>query len=278
MKAGLFVIILIIFLSISICCRSADENIEGDTRFIVLGPSLVEIMHITGLGDRIVGVDRYSVWPPSLQDLPRVGGYVDPSFERIVSLSPTSIHVSGESPVLHELAMTLGIPCYSYRFDTLEDIYEVLDSLASRYGADAKLYKDELAAELDSLADLLSGIKPVSAMIIVYHEYEASSITIAGRNTFYANLLSVMGCEIAAPAAGAWPMISAEGVLELAPDHIICLYPGHTDTTDIISEETGFWVDLGFESSRIHCLFEPYIMIPGGRLDKIAERLCSCLL
>lgn len=270
-------IILITFLMLCVSCRIAEETAD-DTRFIVLGPSLVEIMFVTGLGDRIIAVDRYSEWPAIVQELPSVGGYVDPSLERISSLSPTSIHVSGNSPVLHELAEILGIPCYSYRFDTLEDVFAVLDSLDARYGADAEKYKNELEIRLDSLQYLMRNTGLVSCMIVVYHERGSSSMTIAGRNTFFADLLSAMNCEIAAPSAGAWPMISAEGVLEMAPDHIICLYPGRTDTTAVTISERDFWVDLGFQTSSIHCLFEPYIMIPGGRLISIAERICSCLL
>lgn len=270
-------VMLVAVLLLSVSCRIAEEDTD-DTRFIVLGPSLVEIMFVTGLGSRIVAVDRYSEWPPIVQELPSVGGYVDPSLERISSLSPTSIHVNGISPVLHELAEVLDIPCYSYRFDTLEDVFAVLDSLDARYGADAKKYKNELEMRLDSLQYLMGNTLPVSCMIVVYHETGSSSMTIAGRNTFFADLLSAMNCEIAAPSAGAWPMISAEGVLEMAPNHIICLYPGRTDTTAVITSENDFWVDLGFEKSRIHCLFEPYIMIPGGRLVEIAERICSCLL
>jgi iron complex transport system substrate-binding protein len=271
------VLLLVLFLLLSVSCRIAEEDTD-DTKFIVLGPSLVEIMFASGLGGRIVGVDTYSEWPPIVQELPSVGGYVDPSLERISSLSPTSIHVSGNSPVLHELAEALDIPCYSYRFDTLEDVFAVLDSLDARYGADAKEYKNELEIRLDSLQYLMGNTESVSCMIVVYHERGSSSMTIAGRNTFFADLLSEMNCKIAAPAVGAWPMISAEGVLEMAPDHIICLYPGRTDTAAVIFSENDFWVDLGFETSRVHCLFEPYIMIPGGRLVEIAERICSCLL
>ncbi len=270
-------VMLVAVLLLSVSCRIAEEDAD-DTRFIVLGPSLVEIMFATGLGDRIVGVDRYSEWPPIVQELTSVGGYVDPSLEQISSLSPTSIHVSGNNPVLHELAEVLGIPCYSYRFDTLEDVFAVLDSLDARYGEDAKKYKNELEIRLDSLQYLMGNNEPVSCMIVVYHERGSSSMTIAGRKTFFADLLSSMNCEIAAPSVGAWPMISVEGVLEMAPDHIICLYPGRTDTTDVIISESDFWADLGFQTSSIHCLFEPYIMIPGGRLINIAERICSCLL
>ena len=103
-------------------------------------------------------------------------------------------------------------------------------------------------------------------------------MTVAGRSTFFADLLTSVNCEISAPGTGCWPLISVEGVIDLSPDHIICLYPGKTDTVEITSSEKNFWMDVGFESDRVHCLFEPYIMIPGGRIGLIAQRICSCLL
>ncbi|MEN8207759.1 MAG: ABC transporter substrate-binding protein [Candidatus Fermentibacteria bacterium] len=260
------------------CCSGMNSGNPEDNRFVVLGPSLVELMYASGLGSRIVGVDRYSDWPPETADLPRVGGYIDPALEQIVSLDPTSIHISGESPVLRELAATLSIPCYTYRFDTLGDVFSSVDSLDARYGAQAADFRQELDETLDSLAALMEGTAPVSVMIVIYHERGSSSMTVAGETTFFADILSFVNCEISAPPTGCWPLISAEGVIALSPDRILCLYPGRADTVEIISSEENFWMEIGFESDRVHCLFESYIMIPGGRIGLIAERICSCLL
>ncbi len=93
MKTFLFpVLSAILFCS----CSDINNSSLEDNRFVVLGPSLVELMYASGLGARIAGVDRYSDWPEETWDLPQVGGYIDPSLEQIVSLDPTSIHVSGE--------------------------------------------------------------------------------------------------------------------------------------------------------------------------------------
>ena len=264
---------------ILICsCSGISDSSRNDNRFVVLGPSLVELMYASGLGDRIVGVDRYSDWPEETGELAQVGGYIDPSLEQIISLAPTSIHISGSSPVLQELAGTLGIPFYSYGFDTLKDVFSSLDSLDARYGAEAADFKDKLQEKLDSLSIEMESLTPISVMIVIYHERGSSSMTVAGNSTFFADLLSSVNCEISAPGTGSWPMISVEGVIDLSPDHIICLYPGRADTAEIAVLEDNFWMNLGFEPDRTHCLFESYIMIPGGRIHKIAERICYCLL
>lgn len=258
-------------------CQNSGVSLNDDVRFIVLGPSLVEIMYAAGLADRIVGIDRFSSVPSSMMDIPTVGGYIDPSLERIVSLEPTSLHVVGESAILQELAAELDIPYYSYRFDNLDQIYATLDSLDSRYGGQALEYRERIRIKLDSLARPAGNSEPLTAMIVIYHEQGSSSMTVAGRSTFFADLLRSMGSDISAPETGAWPMVSAEGVLHLQPDRIICLYPGREDSLDIIRCETAFWTSLGFDETRVYCLFESYIMIPGGRLVEIAERLNSCL-
>lgn len=267
-----------LFMILALCCGGGSGQSREDRRFVVLGPSLVELMFVSGLGDRIAGVDRFSRWPEEVDSLPSVGGYMDPSLETIASLEPTSLHMVGESAQLREFCRETGIPCYTYRFDTLQDIYDSLDSLDSRYGAGAGDFKARIENTLDSLRGELAGHLPLSVMVVVYHETGSGSMTVAGEKTFFADLLRSMGCTPAAPAIGSWPMVSAEGALEMDPDHIICLYPGVEDTSSAVASEEDYWAGLGFTEDRVHCLFEPYIMIPGGRLDRIAERISTCLL
>jgi len=270
--------VLLLSVLLSAACSDPAGRPESDDRFIVLGPSLVELMHVCGFTDRIVGTDRYAAWPPTL-DAADIGGYLDPSLEGITALNPTSIHIVGQSPDLVELAASLGVPVHSYRFDTLDDIFSSLDSLSARYGGDAGAFRNELEARLDSIARSIEdrGAGGASVMIVVYHEQGASSMTIAGGGTFFDGILRSMDCSLSAPAAGSWPMISAEGVLELSPDVVICLNPGAADSLAVRQAEKDYWGSLGFARDRVFCLFQSYLLIPGGRLAQTAERISECL-
>lgn len=260
------------------CSGTGTSPQDGDDRFIVLGPSLVELIHVCGLSDRIVGIDRYTAWPPTL-DAMDIGGYLDPSLEAIVALAPTSIHMVGESAELDELAASLGIPIHRYRFDTIEDVFASADTLSARYAGGAGGFRTDLEADLDSIAAAIGhrGVSGSSALVVVYHESGASSVTVAGRGTFFDGLLERMGCTLSAPSSGVWPMVSAEGVLELAPDVIICLFPDAADSSAIRRNETAYWTSLGFAEDRICSLFQSYLLIPGGRLGETAERMSECL-
>jgi len=57
-------------------------------RIVCIAPSNTEILYALGAHDRIVGVSRYCDWPPEAASMPRVGGFQDPTIDRILDLKP----------------------------------------------------------------------------------------------------------------------------------------------------------------------------------------------
>ena len=70
---------------------------QAPQRIVSLLPSLTETVCALGACQRLVGVDRYSNWPDSVKRLPSVGGGLDPSMERIVSLKPDLVLAAGST-------------------------------------------------------------------------------------------------------------------------------------------------------------------------------------
>lgn len=66
-------------------------------RIVSLLPSLTESVCALGQCARLVGVDRYSNWPDSIANLPRVGGGLDPSIEAVVALRPDVVLMATSS-------------------------------------------------------------------------------------------------------------------------------------------------------------------------------------
>jgi iron complex transport system substrate-binding protein len=56
-------------------------------RIVVLAPSLTDVVVALGLRDRLVGVTTLDD-APEVKALPRVGGFLDPSPEAVLALSP----------------------------------------------------------------------------------------------------------------------------------------------------------------------------------------------
>jgi len=59
-------------------------------RVVTISPGLTEIAFALGRGDAVVGADSFSRYPAAAARLPRVGGLVDPSFERILALDSST--------------------------------------------------------------------------------------------------------------------------------------------------------------------------------------------
>ena len=72
--------------------RGRDRQKGGDStarrRIISVAPSVTETLFALGLGERIVGVSSYCNFPPEARGKEKVGGYITPSMEKILSLHP----------------------------------------------------------------------------------------------------------------------------------------------------------------------------------------------
>ncbi len=236
---------------------------------MVFGPSLAELFVAGGIDYRLAAVDRFTILPDSVQ-VQVAGDFLSPSLELIYSLGTTSIHVIGTNQSLVDLADRMGIPYYNYSFDTLDDVFEVCRELESRY-PDAELDEFIFSVEhkLDSVAG--SGLPRISIMPVIYFQ-EDGAITVAGRGTFFEDIITGIGCEHAAPETGTYPMVSVEGVMEMAPDIIIVFAPG-ADSEEILNR----WEGYGLGTDNVTVLNGDHVLMPGSHLPELIVEISRCL-
>ena len=104
-------------------------------RIVSLLPSLTETVCALGACDKLVGVDRYSNWPKTLQTtLPVLGGGLDPNVEAIVALKPDVVLLSNSSRVVERLE-ALGLRTVALEPRTQADVYRVLHRYAAGIAA-----------------------------------------------------------------------------------------------------------------------------------------------
>src|SRR5258708_36136957 len=65
-------------------------------RLICLAPSITDTIYALGAGAEIAGITDYTKYPPEAKQKPSVGGVVNPSLERIVSLKPDLVLAIGD--------------------------------------------------------------------------------------------------------------------------------------------------------------------------------------
>src|SRR5215470_10173802 len=67
---------------------NVQANSQAPFRIVSTAPSITELLYALGLGDRVVGVDRFSRFPPAALQKPKIGDYVSPNLEAIAALKP----------------------------------------------------------------------------------------------------------------------------------------------------------------------------------------------
>ena len=98
---------------------------QSPLRIVSLLPSLTETVCELGRCDRLVGVDRYSNYPDSVQKLVQVGGGLDPNIEAIVALKPDVVLMAKSSRAVERLE-ALGLKVVTLEPKTHDDVQRVM--------------------------------------------------------------------------------------------------------------------------------------------------------
>lgn len=136
--------------------RGIEVRLEQPARRIVtLTPHLTELVYAAGAGARLVGVARFSDYPPEVRKLPVISDAVQFDLERILALRPDLILAwqSGTPAGAVTRLERLGLPVFVSDAARLEDIarnVETIAVLAGTLSAGAAA-RNRLEEELRSL-------------------------------------------------------------------------------------------------------------------------------
>jgi iron complex transport system substrate-binding protein len=203
------------------CGGGSPRRTSTELRIVSISPSATEAVFALGRGDRLVGRSTYCDEPPEARAVPEVGGFADPSLERIVALSPTL--VVGErgpaGPRLVEALESRGIATWFPPIGSLADIEAFLIGLGDRLDA-----KDAAAA---AVARIRARAAEVDAAVAgrprprVLFLFDFAPIVAAGPGSFPDELLRRAGADNVVTRGGMYPRLGPEGVLALDPDAIV---------------------------------------------------------
>ncbi|MGH9106657.1 MAG: ABC transporter substrate-binding protein [Acidimicrobiales bacterium] len=190
------------------------------TRILSLSASATQMLYAVGAGNQVVGVDKYSTYPPNAPRTKFTG--FESSAEDYLYLQPDLVIFAFKEGTLVQQLKDLGIPAV------------VLGPATTIAGADSQMAElgvvtghDTAArrAERSLGADLTSAVRAAHGAgrgQSYYLELENDYYT-ATSKTFIGAELSLFGMRDIADAAGhgtAYPKISAEYVLKENPDYV----------------------------------------------------------
>ncbi len=254
-------------------------------RIISLVPALTEMLFDIGAGGQVVAVSRYDTYPNAVRGLPRVGGLIDPDYERILRLSPDFVVTYGSQTELERRLAVGGIRYYSYRHlgvaGTLQTIREL--GVATSRVQSANAAADRLQARLDAVRARVQGRgRPRTLVVFGRERGTLRQIYASAGGGFEHELLEAAGgTNVFASARGPSVQPSIEMLLAAAPDVIVELHGGAAPDASLIKNDHEVWGRLttipAVRNGRVHVLYGDYLGIPGPRMGETAEAIARAI-
>jgi iron complex transport system substrate-binding protein len=276
--------VLVSLLSFSLAVFAAPVSVTDDRgvvitfnkppqRVISLLPSLTESVCALGKCSSLVGIDRFSNWPKSIQDLPKLGGMGDINIERIVQLKPDVVLLEKASPVIARLN-SLGVRTFALDVKSMGDEERALQKLDLVLGTSesARVWNQIQQTILRASKQLPSRVTGIS----VYFEVNPAPFA-AGSASFIGEILTQLGLvNIIPKSLGPFPKINPEFVVQAKPDVILL-----TESTTADIQKRPGWSSIPAVAKNRICSFttdkNDVLVRPGPRMGEAALLISQCI-
>jgi iron complex transport system substrate-binding protein len=257
-------------------------------RIVSTAPSFTETLFAIGAGARVVAVSTYCHFPEAVNRLPRVGSYLEPSIEAIARLQPDLVLIHAEQKTALSQLSALGIKTLALRNTTLEDTLQSFSAIGAAVGISAEgvRFEKEIRAKLAAIEKRSAGKKPRTLLFIVGRTPGRLDGMIAvGKGSFLNEVIRIAGGKnVLSDSPVAYPKISMEAVLRLAPDAIVDM--GDMAATTGVTEQHKRSVVKLWESQpavqaasnkKVFAVAADIFVVPGPRVVEAAEAFASML-
>ena len=242
-------------------------------RIVSLLPSLTETVCALGACAKLVGVDRYSNYPASVNALPKLGSLDDTHIEMIVALKPDVVLAARSSRVSDRLT-ALGLKVVSLEAESGQDVQRMLIKMGELLGArDAQRIWRQIEAGVSAAAQSLP---PQAKGLLVYFEVSSGPYA-AGESSFMGQTLARLGARNIIPASlGPFPKINPEFVVRANPQLIMI---GARDAGGIYQRPG--WDKIAAIRDKKVCVYTreqgDVLARPGPRMAEAAQIMVGCL-
>jgi ABC-type Fe3+-hydroxamate transport system substrate-binding protein len=189
-------------------------------RIVSLCPSISETLAEIGAGRRLVGVTRYCIRPPSLKELPKVGGTKALDFSAIEALAPDIIFANAEENRRQDIeALDRKFRLHVSLPNTVAAVPPLVRELGREAGEPERA--SELAEEIGELCAGLEGKPAPTPFRYAYFIWRNPWMTISG-DTYVSDLLRFAGgVNVFCAAKDRYPKVTPEAVLAAQPDVLL---------------------------------------------------------
>lgn len=245
-------------------------TLSAEERIVALSPSINEIVFALGAGDKVVGNTTFCDFPKEAANLPKVGGYFEPSLEKIVALNPTLVIMQENNYKLGEKLEQLGIKTKIVRIETLSNIKDSILEMGKTLERENKAKKiiENIESELKKLKNIT---KDKNILIVMGHNTSlASRIFVAGQNLYFDDIIKESGNKNALQSQRkGQPILNMENIIACNPDIVILLSHSMREMGLSRDDLINPWLELQINAGKTNSVYiidKTYSGIPSDRL------------
>ena len=195
---------------------------DSPKRIVSMAPSLTEILFSLGLREEIVGVTDFCDYPEAALTKQRIGGFVNPSIEKIVSLKPDlilAIRDGNRMVTVHRLS-DLGFSVYVVDPTGFDGVVKTIENIGEVVRRQEK--STEIVRKITKKKEAVVRLTQSLPRPKVFFQIGYSPIVTVGRGSLGDDLIRLAGGRsISENESGSYPVYGVETILSKAPEVII---------------------------------------------------------
>lgn len=278
MKRGIFVsLVVLLLISILFIGNVYSAVVVDDVgnvlriyktpkRIVSTAPSITEILFAIGAGSRVVGRTDFDNYPPEVRNIPSIGGFSTPSYEKIMSLRPDLvISAKSFSKDLYE-KLRQELPVMVLDPHSLVDIANDI----RKVGIVTGLYRNSqaVAFKVEAIERAVRSFIDGSGSTKVFFVLWYSPIMSVNKSTFIGQMLDdVKVRNIAADLPSPWPIVNPEYIIEKDPDILILPKNSMADGGPPSFLKEFPWSELSaVKNEKVYYVNDDWVFRPGPRI------------
>jgi iron complex transport system substrate-binding protein len=265
-------------LLIGLWAATAAHGADLPRRIVSVSPNVTEMLYGMGAFSQVVGITDYCTYPPEVNKLPSIGGWHNPSLEKLASLQPDLvISDDGQAPFIEKNIEALGLRFLVVPNHTVSNVYKGIADLGRATGHEQQAGRliAQTREGLQRVSQSTAGRTTPSVILIVNRTPGTlRDLYTATEGGFLAELVAIAGGRIAAPKArNGYGKLSKEDLLAINPDIILDFI--HGSESRFAGNPIEAWKEMpelkAVRTGQVHGVDEDYVPHASQRMVQTAE-------
>lgn len=263
------------FTTFACCTRSSHRARRAAQRIVSVAPNTTEMLFALGLGARVVGVSSVCDVPHEVTRLPKVGALGSLSLEAILALRPDAVvGAPGVPSTIVERLRAQSITVLIEQVESIDAVRTLARHLCTLCDTPAAFdpWNARFDRELARSAQIFTPRSAPRVLAVI----DQRPLVCAGPHSYVDELLVRANAINALQSGPAWPQLSLETVLQLAPEVILDL-SGPLVQTPLAHAWSMHSAIPAVRNHRVLAITDPLVTRPGPRAPQAIALIATAL-